>query len=150
MRLIFPISTLSAAAGATVRLPVLKAPDRKLHILLVDDDPGLIDSLRRTLEDDWHEVSCACGGQAGIEAFRAVQKTRPFDVVITDLGMPYVDGRQVVQAVRSVEPRMPIILLTGWGQQLSAENELPPKVDRLMSKPPRLRELRTALAELTS
>lgn len=148
MRLLFPVSTLSA--GSTVRVPVLKAPDRKLHILLVDDDPGLIDSLRRTLEDEGHEVSCACGGQAGIDTFRAIQSTRPFDIVITDLGMPYVDGRQVVAAVRSIAPRTPIILLTGWGQQLNADNELPPQVDRLLSKPPRLRELRTALAELTS
>jgi CheY-like chemotaxis protein len=62
--------------------------------------------------------------------------------------MPYVDGRQVVNAVREAAPHTPIILLTGWGQQSLPENELPPRVDRLLSKPPRLRELRTALAEL--
>jgi DNA-binding response OmpR family regulator len=148
MRLLFPVSTLSS--GSTARMPILKAPDRKLHVLVVDDDPGLLDSLRRSLEDEGHEVACAGGGQAGIDTFRAVQGIRPFDVVITDLGMPYVDGRQVVEAVRSIAPHTPIILLTGWGQQLNAENEPPPRVDRLLSKPPRLRELRTALAELTS
>jgi CheY-like chemotaxis protein len=70
--------------------------------------------------------------------------------VITDLGMPYVDGRQVVDGVRAAAPDTPIIMLTGWGQRLLADNEQTPQVDRLLSKPPRLQELRTALAELTA
>jgi DNA-binding response OmpR family regulator len=51
--------------------------------------------------------------------------------------------------VRAASPRTPIILLTGWGQQMDGEHEAPPQVDRLLSKPPRLRELRAALAALT-
>jgi hypothetical protein len=42
-----------------------------------------------------------------------------------------------------------VILLTGWGQRLIADNDIPPHVDRVLSKPPKLRELRLALAELT-
>jgi CheY-like chemotaxis protein len=121
-----------------------------LRILLVDDDPLLIESMRSTLQDEGHQVTAADGGQAGIDAFRDTAKTQePFDVVITDLGMPYVDGRQVVDSVRAASPHTPIILLTGWGQHMAADNERPPPVDRLLSKPPRLRELRAALAELT-
>jgi CheY-like chemotaxis protein len=93
----------------------------------------------------------AGGGQAGIDAFHSARQTSdPFDVVITDLGMPYVDGRQVVNSVRAATPNTPIIMLTGWGQHLLADNERPPQVDRLLSKPPRLRELRAALAVLTA
>jgi CheY-like chemotaxis protein len=96
-------------------------------------------------------VTTAEGGQAGIDAFkRAEQAATPFDVVITDLGMPYVDGRQVVESLRAVSPRARIILLTGWGQNPLSDNDRPPQVDRLLSKPPRLRELRQVLAELTS
>jgi CheY-like chemotaxis protein len=69
-------------------------------------------------------------------------------MVITDLGMPYVDGRRVAAAVKSASPETPVVLLTGWGQRLTAENLIPPHVDRVLNKPPRLRELRTALAEL--
>jgi CheY-like chemotaxis protein len=61
--------------------------------------------------------------------------------------MPYVDGRQVVDSVRAAAPDTPIIMLTGWGQ---ADNERTPHADRLLSKPPRLHELRAALAELTA
>jgi CheY-like chemotaxis protein len=116
----------------------------------VDDDPVLNESLRNTLQADGHQVTTAGGGQAGIDAFRSARQTsEPFDIVITDLGMPYVDGRQVVDSVRATTPDTPIIMLTGWGQHL-ADNERTPRVDRLLSKPPRLQELRTALAELTS
>ena len=149
MRLIFPISTRNLAS--TGRLPALLVPGRSLRILIVDDDPALIESLQQALHDDGHEVSVAQGGQAGIDTFQRLQRTtKPFEVVITDLGMPYVDGRQVADAVRTTAPQTPIILLTGWGQQSTAESEFFPRVDRLLSKPPRLRELRAALAELTS
>jgi signal transduction histidine kinase/ActR/RegA family two-component response regulator len=149
MRLIFPTSTSNPAS--TGRLPALPMPGRSLRILIVDDDPALIESLQHALHDDGHEVSVAQGGQAGIDTFQRLQRTtKPFEVVITDLGMPYVDGRQVADAVRATAPQTPIILLTGWGQQSTAESESFPRVDRLLSKPPRLRELRAALAELTS
>jgi CheY-like chemotaxis protein len=64
--------------------------------------------------------------------------------------MPYVDGRQVVASVRAAAPDIPIIMLTGWGQRLQADDDQTPPVDRLLSKPPRLKELRIALAELTA
>jgi CheY-like chemotaxis protein len=70
-------------------------------------------------------------------------------LVITDLGMPNVDGRKVAAAVKSASPGTPVILLTGWGQRMIAEGEAVPHVDRIMSKPPKLQVLRCALAELT-
>ena len=149
IRLLFPLSP--AASVASVRLPALRMPAQSLRILVVDDDVGLVESLNSILREEGHEVTVARGGQAGIDAFRAQQSTtKPFEVVITDLGMPYVDGRQVAHAVRSAAPHTPIILLTGWGQLSTAENEISADVDRMLSKPPRLRELRMALAELTS
>jgi len=149
IRLLFPVSPASTAAST--RLPALRMPAQSLRILVVDDDAGLVESLGTILRDDGHDVTVASGGQAGIDAFHAQMRTdKPFQVVVTDLGMPYVDGRQVAHAVRTASPHTPIILLTGWGQQWHAENEDPAHVDRVLSKPPRLRELRVALAELTS
>ena len=70
--------------------------------------------------------------------------------MITDLGMPHVDGRTVAVAIKSTAPNVPVILLTGWEHRLLAENDVPPAVDRVLSKPPKLAELRLALAELTA
>jgi CheY-like chemotaxis protein len=121
----------------------------RLRILSVDDDPLLIKSLRDALEADGHAVVTANGGQAGIDAFsEAEERDERFAVVITDLGMPYVDGRKVASAIKNDSPSTPVILLTGWGQRLVAEGDIPPHVDRVLNKPPKLKELRAALAEL--
>ncbi len=120
-----------------------------MRILIVDDDPLIIESLRETLRGDGHRVTAADGGQAGIDAFEAaLAKGEPFELVITDLGMPYVDGRRVAAAIKAGSPQTPVVLLTGWGQRLMADNQVPPHVDRVLNKPPRLKELRAALAEL--
>jgi hypothetical protein len=66
------------------------------------------------------------------------------------VGMPYVDARQIAHAVKAASPTTPVALLTGWGQRLVAEREVPPQVDHVLSKPPNLRELRTTLAVLAA
>jgi CheY-like chemotaxis protein len=144
---LFPAA--SQSADETGKQLALGMPVQPLRILIVDDDPLIIESLRETLRGDGHRVTAAEGGQAGIDAFEAARaRGEPFELVITDLGMPYVDGRRVSASIKTASPSTPVVLLTGWGQRLTAENQVPPHVDRVLNKPPRLRELRAALAEL--
>lgn len=125
-------------------------PPPALRILVVDDDPVLLKSLREVLESDGHSVVTANGGEEGIEAFESGRDVAGgFSLVITDLGMPRVDGRQVATAVKAVSASTPVVMLTGWGRRLAADGEMPANVDRMLSKPPQLRELRAALSELT-
>jgi signal transduction histidine kinase/ActR/RegA family two-component response regulator/uncharacterized membrane protein affecting hemolysin expression len=147
MRIVFAAS--SPLFSATAQFPQLVKPHQRLRILIVDDDPLLIKALRDTLEADGHTVTAADGGQAGIDAFVAAEKqgTR-FSVVITDLGMPYVDGRKVAATIKGKSPSTPVIMLTGWGQRLLDENDVPEHVDRVLSKPPRIHELRAVLADV--
>jgi signal transduction histidine kinase len=147
VRLIFPSQASSLVdADETARFP---AVTRRLRILLVDDDPLLIKSLQDTLQEDGHVVTATSGGQAGIDAFAAAaRRGEVIEIVITDLGMPHVDGRKVASSVKAISPMTPVILLTGWGQRLIAANESHPHVDKVLAKPPRLYELRAALAEL--
>lgn len=148
VRLDFP------ACAADEREP---APDAahavppRLRILVVDDDPMVLKSLRDILEIDGHDVVSADGGQAGIDCFQAsYERHEHFAVVITDLGMPHVDGRKVASAVRQCSPATPIIMLTGWGQRLAADSDYPEHVDCVLGKPPRLKELRRALNAVMS
>jgi PAS domain S-box-containing protein len=149
MRLIFPLPSAPMQSSAP---SMLRATSQsRLRILIVDDDPLLIKSLRDILETDGHQIVAANGGQAGIEAFRAAQaRHENFEIVITDLGMPYVDGRKVAAAVKGMSPSTPVILLTGWGQRLVAEGDIPQDVDKVINKPPKLHELREALAACQS
>jgi PAS domain S-box-containing protein len=119
----------------------------RLRLLVVDDDPLLLKSLRDTLESGGHVVVTANGGQMGIDAFRAaLERGEPFGAVITDLGMPNVDGRKVASAIKASSPSTPVILLTGWGQRLVDEGDIPPHVDLVLGKPPKLNQLHDALA----
>jgi CheY-like chemotaxis protein len=156
----------SPGLGTTVRLSFATAPSSapaltgvhlaapgNLTILLVDDDPVLLKSLRETLQQDGHTVLSANGGKHGLELFAAsVVPTggSTISVVITDLGMPHVDGHSVARAIKQASPETPVILLTGWGERLQAEGEALPNIERVLGKPPRLRELREALAEVTA
>jgi CheY-like chemotaxis protein/anti-sigma regulatory factor (Ser/Thr protein kinase) len=146
VRLTFAVAETQAGPSTEAQFTVPTG----LHILLVDDDPILLRSLRETLELDGQLIQVADGGEAGINAFRASLQAgvRPISVVITDLGMPHVDGRTVAGAVKQASPHTPVIMLTGWGERLLAEGHTVPHVDRVLSKPPRLRDVRKALADL--
>ena len=119
---------------------------RPMRILLVDDDPVVLMTVQAMLEADGHAVIAANAGQDGIDAFKAeLSRGAHISVVLTDLGMPYVDGRKVARAVKQLSPSTPVILLTGWGQGLNADADGPEHVDEVLSKPPKLRDLRQAL-----
>ena len=141
------------AAAGTANAPAASLPGQRqvvpLNLLIVDDDPLITESLNEILTGEGNSVTIATGGQEGIDMFlSARQRHEPFDAVITDLGMPYIDGRRVAAAVKASSPGTPVILLTGWAQRLRADDEIPPDVDRVLNKPPRLRELRALLSEL--
>jgi PAS domain S-box-containing protein len=148
VRLIFSATSMNGAASGPPAEVLRQA--QASRILIIDDDSRVLNSLRGALEQDGHSVAVADNGRAGVDSFILAQQCgEPFAGVITDLGMPHMDGRNVAAAIKSASPRTPVILLTGWGSRLLAGNELPPHVDRVLSKPPKLSELRAALAELT-
>jgi signal transduction histidine kinase/CHASE3 domain sensor protein/ActR/RegA family two-component response regulator len=148
MRLAFSVPGTAAAVRSQLALHA--ATPASLRILVVDDDPVLLKSLRDTLEADGHTLTVSRGGQAGIDDFCTAHRVgRPFDIVITDLGMPRIDGRKVANAVKALAPTVPVIMLTGWGQRLVVDGEIPPDVDRVLAKPPNPQELTDTLAELT-
>ena len=140
------MSFAAAAEPLALARGDVSAPVGPMRILIVDDDPLLLKSLRDTLESEGHDITTASGGQAGINAFvEAHAMGAPFPLVITDLGMPHVDGRKVAATIKASVPKTVVILLTGWGRRLVAEGDVPPGVDQVLSKPPKLIELRAAL-----
>jgi signal transduction histidine kinase/ActR/RegA family two-component response regulator len=147
MRIAFPAYTQPVLAAQRVTTPHL--PMRRLRVLVVDDDPIIIKALEDALGGDGHIVVSASGGQIGLDTFASARGTaNEFSLVITDLGMPHVDGRRVAEGIKRLSSKTPVIMLTGWGNRMIAEHDTPAHVDRVLSKPPRLIELRAALREL--
>ncbi|HYJ40943.1 MAG TPA: ATP-binding protein [Steroidobacteraceae bacterium] len=119
------------------------------RILLADDDPLLLESLRATLEGDGHHVLTADDGQSAIDAFEAADKAgAPFAAVITDFVMPIVDGRQLSSVINQVRPGTPVIMLTAYGNRIRAQDDTLPYVDHILAKPANLAELRNTLERL--
>jgi CheY-like chemotaxis protein len=148
MRLTFPAADPAQVQTGSDHAEPARPP--RLPLLVIDDDPILLQTLRNILENDGHSVSVASGGAEGIDAFReAMRAGRPVAAVITDLGMPNVDGRKVAAAIKAESPETPVVLLTGWGQRLIDDDDAPAHVDRVLSKPPKLRDLRQVLFDVT-
>jgi CheY-like chemotaxis protein len=151
--------------GTTVRLilPLRESPRPKidlptaltrktsnLRVLCIDDEPLLRELLKEVLESYHCQVQTADGGQAGLDAFESARTGgQAFDAVITDLGMPGVDGRQVAEKIKTSSPATPVILLTGWGTMLEVRGDPVHRVDAILSKPPRTNELVETLANVT-
>ncbi|HEY2009597.1 MAG TPA: PAS domain S-box protein [Rhizomicrobium sp.] len=118
-----------------------------LRLLLVDDDPSVLHSTQIVLELDGHAIVAADGGQAGIDALKAAKGAgEAFDMMVTDLGMPYVDGNQVARAAKELFPQMTVILLTGWGRKMNDREQSQDHIDHILPKPLDIDELRALFA----
>lgn len=144
IRIEFPSRKETLAPTPKMEEPVFASA---LKILVTDDDPRILSALRILLSTFGHQATCVEGGQEAIDEFQAsLNAGAPFDIVITDLGMPHVDGRMVAAAVKAASPTTHVILLTGWGHGLLADAEIPAHVDRIMPKPVSPSDLNEALA----
>jgi len=76
------------------------------RILVVDDDHSTVEAMATLLGQDGHEVEAFTSGKEAIAAMRS----RPFDVVVTDLEMPVVDGATVIRAAREASPNACIVV----------------------------------------
>jgi signal transduction histidine kinase/CheY-like chemotaxis protein len=104
---------------------------RQARILVIDDEDSIRDVLTRMLETKGHQVAVASNGEEGIERFRS----EPFDLVFTDLGMPKLSGWDVGKAIKEINPKVPIAMITGWGVELDREKMSNSGIDLIVSKP---------------
>lgn len=144
------IQQLTRAAATNLVRPIRRAAPAEptptpagqtLRVLLVDDQADVRTSLSvmiRTLGYDVHAVD---GGTAAL----AWLETGSASLVITDLGMPGMDGNMLAAAIAERHPMLPVVLLTGWAE---AEPGDRPDITRVLPKPLRMAQLREALVSL--
>jgi len=150
IRLTFPVRVnTSQPSPATTVLRV--GANRSLRILCIDDELQIQELLKHCLTTLDHQVTTASGGKQGVEMFRAAMlEKQPYEMVITDLGMPDIDGHQVARTIKAESPATPIIMMTGWGTMMKEEGETASEVDAVVGKPPRIQELNNLLLQLAA
>ncbi len=113
-------------------------PPTGKRILLADDEPGVREALQLLLSIDHHEVTLARNGEEALELFTPAR----FDLVITDLVMPGMEGDELAGHIRAKAPGQPIILATAHSE--GAEHRR--NVDAVLGKPIGFADLRRVIA----
>ncbi len=136
--ILLPITSVQHLSGEKA---VESTTQRQLRVLVADDQEMICELLAEHLTADGHEVFRA---EDGIKALECL-KEQPVDLVITDQSMPGMSGEQVGRAVKQLYPGTPVILLTGFGQELQESGQLPDGVDMIVAKPVSAANLRRAV-----
>ena len=109
-----PVAKAGSVTGRQVKEP--DAPQvQRLNVLVVDDDSLVLTSTCLLLEDLGHHVSIA---ESAAQALQLLESEQHFDLVITDMAMPQMNGAQLAQAIQIMMPNLPIILATGYAERL--------------------------------
>lgn len=104
---------------------------RKYNLLLVDDDPFILEGIGEDLESRGYQVTKVSSGEKAVELL----ERSSFDLVITDLVMERTDGIQVLKKSKEIDATIMVIILTGFGDMLSAIEALRNQADDYMLKP---------------
>ena len=136
-----PLASARDAAAAKAEAILSERP---LSILLVEDDEWTRDAIVRHLEEARHRVEVAANGTDAIGKLRCGS----YDALVTDSAMPDVNGEEIAMEAKGLHPRLPVILLTGFGTLMDERGVKPRYVDRVLGKPVNFADLRRALAEL--
>jgi CheY-like chemotaxis protein len=111
------------------------------EILLVDDEPLILSALSLCLKDSGHRVTTALCGQNALD----VLHQKPFDLVITDLNMPGVDGITVLRKAKAIRPKTKIVIMTGSVLPASTRRLIFSEANGFLAKPFSLAELHGAV-----
>lgn len=115
-----------------------------MHILLVEDDPILSDGLIYTLKKSGYTITSACNGRYA-EQFIAIQD---FDIVVLDLGLPDIDGLELLRRIRRNKHPVPVLILTARDDVNDKIEGIKQGADDYLTKPFELRELEARIQAL--
>ncbi len=125
-------------------------PEKKTSILVIDDEPGLTFTLESTLRSGGYAVTAVDSGRRALEALSA----HTFDVVLTDIMLPDIDGMQIIAAVRKQQPTARIVAISGGGSYMTPAEALRIAVrlgaSRFLEKPFGRADLLRVIAEATA
>ena len=140
----FTISLPPAGSSARKSEDELVMSNRPCRILVGDDEAAVRETLVSMLNALGHEAVAEAEGRLVLFRF----EREPFDLVFTDLGMPDMSGWEVTRRIRERNPDIPVVLVTGWGNQIEREEWEARGVTRVMAKPFTLERISSLIAEL--
>jgi signal transduction histidine kinase/CheY-like chemotaxis protein len=116
----------------------------KCRILLVDDDPDILESTKEVLEDLGQSVTTASTGLAALASFGAGED---FDLVLCDVGIPDMNGWSVAEQIRRISPTARIHMVTGWAQEIASDDPKRKGVAGVLPKPLEIAQIEQLLLQ---
>jgi excisionase family DNA binding protein len=123
--------------------PATPAPGVRPRVLVVDDEAAIRDLLSKTLALAEYDVDLAPDGRHALERLRII----PYDLLITDLKMPGIDGLTVIREARRLKADIPVIIITGFSTEASAIEAVNLGVSGYLTKPFRVPRVLAAAAK---
>jgi DNA-binding NtrC family response regulator len=114
--------------------------------LVVDDEPCVCDAVKLMLDFDGHEVETAGDARTALGLY----KKGKFDIVITDWKMREMNGDELANAIKQIDPAQPVVMITAHAEILQGSKTTLKSVDALVPKPFLLEDLRNAIAKVTN
>jgi CheY-like chemotaxis protein len=114
------------------------------RILIADDEEPLRGFVSRALQLDGHTVEAACDGAEALDMLLADEDG--YDLLLTDIRMPMMDGIALALAAAREKPSMPILLMTGYADQRERARDLDALIRDVLTKPFSLTDLRTLVS----
>ncbi|PVZ42251.1 response regulator [Pseudomonas sp. CC120222-01a] len=115
------------------------------HVLVVEDDPHVRDLLCQTLQDEGYPCLSACNANEALQLLRSAQA---IDLLLSDVGLPGMNGRQLAEIARTLRPHLPVLFITGYAETAMArEGFLAPGM-QLICKPFELKQLQAQVAKM--
>jgi CheY-like chemotaxis protein/anti-sigma regulatory factor (Ser/Thr protein kinase) len=125
-----------------ITIPALVEP---AIILVVEDEKSILEGLVETFVDAGHKVLAASNGLEGFERFLEAGK---LDIVFTDLGMPKLSGWELIEQLRAFDPKLPIVILSGWGDVINPMKLRQFGIAKVIRKPFEMAKLHSTLYEV--
>ena len=116
-------------------------------VLIVDDDAAMLRALGKVLSGERYEVSCASWVEEAME--QLAERKKPFDLVITDLRLPFVNGKSILNAVKVAFPKVPVIVITAFGSPEMKTECLAQGAAAFLEKPLDTQQLLMAIERVT-
>ena len=123
----------------------MKESPRKRTILVIEDDPHVLATVVKQLEYFGYQAITASDGMDGMKKL----DEGGYDLVITDIVMPYISGVGVVTALKEKMPHIPVIAITGYGKEPEAA-AMEKKADVVLAKPIKMADLKAHIEALIS
>ncbi len=130
----------------TATTPLAPATAAGIRILLIDDEPVVLELEKRLLTSSGYQVAAFSNPREAVDAFRAASDS--FHLVITDQTMPEITGLEVARIVGEKQPGLPVILLSGFSTEITTESLAQNNVKAFMKKPFRIRDLTNLVESL--